>query len=419
MPSVKLEARNLRKLAPPSPKDGNARRDYFDSNERGLHLRVTESGARSFALLYRTNGTLKRYTIGPLDEWTLADAREKARDLKAQARLGSDPQAEKVAAREAEKIARKRATLGGDTLKDLGEKFMAEEGPKLRETTRRGWSRYLRVEVEPVLGHLKPTDVTRGQVRDLLKGIVKRGSPVSANRCFEIIRRVYRWALAEDIVTTDPTAGLHKLSEEKPRSRTFTNDELRSIVAALPGSEVVDLVPLMLYTGTRVTETASAKWADVDFERSTLTIPADVSKSSDPHVIPLSHGALAVLKRIQEQQESSPWLFPAPWLRDGHLTKDAVSHALRDVASRAGIAGLRSHDLRRTVADRLESDLNVRPDVDDDIQGHRRAKLRRTYRPTVNLNEARKALDRWSRHLDDILAGRTAEKVVSIDAERA
>jgi hypothetical protein len=82
---------------------------------------------------------------------------------------------------------------------------------------------------------------------------------------------------------------------------------------------------------------------------------------------------------------------------------------------------LHLHDVRRTVADRLRSDLDIPPHVvDAGVLGHEIPKLWRTYMPSANLGEIRRALDRWSVHLDGILSGETTEpaKVVPIAAAR-
>jgi hypothetical protein len=70
--------------------------------------------------------------------------------------------------------------------------------------------------------------------------------------------------------------------------------------------------------------------------------------------------------------------------------------------------------MRRTVSDRMRSDLDVAPHVVAlGVLGHATPKLLKTYMPSVNLAEVRRALEAWSRHLDGILAGEaTSTKVL-------
>lgn len=72
------------------------RTDYFDASPgspRGFCVRVTSTGHRSYSLLYRSRrtGRLLRVKLGNVDEVTLAAARARARDLRAEIQLGIDP----------------------------------------------------------------------------------------------------------------------------------------------------------------------------------------------------------------------------------------------------------------------------------------------------------------------------------------
>ncbi len=57
---MKLNARTVDSIKPTPGK----RVDYFDSEVRGLALRVTEHGVKSWSVLYRHRGRLRRLTLG-------------------------------------------------------------------------------------------------------------------------------------------------------------------------------------------------------------------------------------------------------------------------------------------------------------------------------------------------------------------
>ena len=44
----------------------------------------------------------------------------------------------------------------------------------------------------------------------------------------------------------------------------YTNEEIRALFAALPGTELQDFVPLLFYTAVRSEEARGARWADFD-----------------------------------------------------------------------------------------------------------------------------------------------------------
>jgi hypothetical protein len=95
---AKLTARTVEGLKPTPGK----RMDYHDTEVAGLTLRVTERGAKSWTVMYRHRGRLRRLTLGSATVIGLADARERARDAALRASKGADPAAEKRESRRAE-----------------------------------------------------------------------------------------------------------------------------------------------------------------------------------------------------------------------------------------------------------------------------------------------------------------------------
>jgi integrase len=112
------------------------------------------------------------------------------------------------------------------------------------------------------------------------------------------------------------------LAEEKPRDRIYSSDEIRAIFAALPGTQLEDLVPLIFHTATRSEETRAATWSQIDFDARLWTIPPERSKNGKAHLVPLSSGAMKALDRIRERQAARPseYLFAA-FSRAGHMEK--------------------------------------------------------------------------------------------------
>src|SRR2546422_5087353 len=99
----------------------HGRTDYTDELVRGFRLRVGTDGSRVYSVGYFTGGRWKRYTIGRVGDLTLAGAREAARQIRARARLGEDPQAARVSERQA-----------GQTFGDLTSLYVEKHGPTMR-----------------------------------------------------------------------------------------------------------------------------------------------------------------------------------------------------------------------------------------------------------------------------------------------
>src|SRR2546425_3652713 len=101
MPRVRFTDRGVMSLKPIPGKQV----DYFEERMPGFGLRVSPSGHRSWIVMYRARGRLRRLTLGPYPPLSLADARAKAKLALSGVAQGGDPAAEKRAERRAETFA--------------------------------------------------------------------------------------------------------------------------------------------------------------------------------------------------------------------------------------------------------------------------------------------------------------------------
>ena len=260
----------------------------------------------------------------------------------------------------------------------------------------------------PRFGNADPDAIKPTEVRLFLDGIAKK-VPTMANRVLEAFRRCYTWGLSRGLVTTTPFVGVEKPSQERKAVRTYTNDEIRKMLAAVQGTELADLVPLIFHTATRSHETRAMRWSQVDLERAIWRIPPQLAKTGDvvqqAHDVPLSKGAVAILKRIQKRQRAAPvvgikaadFVFPAP-TREGHMDKpNKATAALKEALGVEDRGFL--HHIRRTVADRMKKDLGIAPWVVEAILGHAQERLVETYMPSSPLSLMRQGLEAWNDHL--------------------
>ena len=124
----------------------------------GFGLRVTAAGSRTFILNYRTKaGRERRFTIGSPPTWSLNQARDEARKLKAQVDQGGDPLADVKAKRQAK------------TVRELCEVFAEEHLPSLRPSSADDYRAMMRDKVLPTLVPLKVADVRYDDIASLRK----------------------------------------------------------------------------------------------------------------------------------------------------------------------------------------------------------------------------------------------------------
>jgi integrase len=400
MAVVKLTARNIATL----PGQSDRRVDYVDAILPGFTLRVSPRGSRTFAVRYFRNGKVQRYTIGPTPPLSLAAARDLARRVLADVTKGADPQGEKVAAR------RKR-TQGLMTLGSLCERFLSEGKNKdnlpLRPSTLYNWHNIVKAEIEPAFGSRRPEEITRREVRTFVETIAEH-RPYWANRVFELLRRVFSWAVENELLAASPCVGLKKPGGENPRDRVLSSDEIRSIWGALDGGGLfADAVRLLFLTAARPREVLNARWAEVDLEDRFWRIPSARMKNREPHVMPLSAGTMAVLERLRKAAASDEWLFPSP-VGAGPLV--AIAKQVQRIRKQAGVS-FQLRDVRRTVRTRLR-EMGVSQDVSEAILSHAPPRIIRTYDRYEPVPEMRTALEAWSARLERIVSDEVRKAVV-------
>ena len=97
MPKISFTVRGIGAIEPPS----EGRREYWDKGMPGFGFRISFTGMKSWVVLYRSKGRLRRHTLGTYPAMTLADAHDWARKSLNEAANGRDP----AAAKQEERIA--------------------------------------------------------------------------------------------------------------------------------------------------------------------------------------------------------------------------------------------------------------------------------------------------------------------------
>src|SRR5687768_279011 len=159
MPKLTFNDAALRAIQP-----GVNQANYWDTLERGLGMRVSPGGTKTFFIYYRHQGIQRRYTLGLYGRLTLAAARRAARIALGDVAKGLDPAGAKKVERDA------------DTFKSLAEKYIEQHAKKYK----RSWKedqRMIHASLLPAWGSRKVVHITRRDIRQVLQGIIARDAP--------------------------------------------------------------------------------------------------------------------------------------------------------------------------------------------------------------------------------------------------
>jgi integrase len=371
---------------------------YTEWGERGLGVRVTPNGVKTFIFKYRFDGKVRWMTLGTYPELTLADAHEAHADAWKVLRQGVNPGAKAITERKEERDAPTMAALADEYL---------EKWAKPRKRSWREDARILQKDVLPAWGHRKAKDITRRNVIGLLDDIVDRGAGIMANRTLATIRKMFNFAVSRDIVAVSPCLAVSAPAPEQRRDRVLTTDEIRALWHGLAGAKMAEgtkfALKLQLVTAQRKVEIVSATWEEIDFTDKWWTIPPEKAKNKMAHRVPLSPLALELLQAAKNIVGDSPWIFPSPQT-DRHITPEAVDHAIR----RHGLEHLGFtfwvHDLRRSAASHMTG-MGISRLVVSKILNHVERGITAVYDRHNYDKEKRQALEAWGRKLQAIVEG--------------
>ena len=396
---LRLTEQSIRKLTP--PETGN--RITYDDVVPGLGLRVTKAGARSFVLNFHVRGRERRLTIGSFPAWSATAARERAKELRRQIDNGEDP------------LSAEQQRRGEPTFGDLVQEYLEIEARK-----QKGFKEYRRLltrDALPSWRNVRAADIRR---RDVIALIERKAdtAPIVANRLFELLRRVFNFAIRRDIVDSTPCAQVKKPGQERSKDRVLSGEEIREFWNALDtpafSAQCAAAQRLILATAQRPGEVVGIEWSEVDLGSAWWTIPALKAKNGLTHRVALNKTALQILKSLLQ---ASRWVFPSP-KQDKPLHRGALALALRRARQREdhrlGVNEFSPHDLRRTAASHMAS-LGVERFVIGRVLNHVEPGVTRVYDRHSYDQEKKKALDRWNRYLRHLVGiGGSEPKVVQM-----
>ena len=242
------------RVAAARARDGT-RAELRDALVRGLVLRVSASGTKSWSVQTVHRSEKVRVTLGAYPTLGLADARNKAQAVLVDLSQGRDPRAEKAIAKT------------NPTVADLVEEYTQRRAPQLKPAGARERLRLLRKHLAP-LSKRKVADLTRRDVVRVLDEVEESGA-VARNRCLTAISAWLAFAVDRGVVETNPALGIRRLPETS-RARVLDDSELRYLwrrLDELPLARATVLaLKLVACTGCRPGEATGARWDEIDGE---------------------------------------------------------------------------------------------------------------------------------------------------------
>jgi len=397
---TKLTAISVENAKPPTE-----RRENPDSGCRGLYLVLQPSGAKSWAIRFRFDGKPCKQTLGSFPAVSLAEARRLATAALAQVAQGVDPRLEK---RQAKAEAAER---GRDTIERLTAQFLEWQGKRLRPNSLHQLDHIFTDIVAPAWHGRDVHSIARRDAIELTEAVAEK-TPIMANRLHSGLHRFFRWLCERDVILASPLVGVPRPASERARERTLSERELVALWRACDAVEepARSWVRMLILLGQRRSEIAGMRRSEIDGDL--WHLPAARMKGKVAHVLPLPAQAMAIIEALPRIGDSDLVFTP-----NGRSPLDHFDRLKKEIdAEMKPAAPWTWHDVRRSTASALAG-LGVAVPVIEKILAHRSGTFRGvtgTYQRHSFIPEMRSALERWSEHLDRLVRGVPAAKVVPI-----
>jgi integrase len=289
-----------------------------------LYLRVAEGGSKQWVFRYAANGRLRDMGLGAVAPrgFTLAQAREKAREARLLRLEGIDP----IAYRREQRGAAIATAAKAMTFRQCAEGFIKDNEKEWKNAAHHAqWTTTLTKYVYPKLGELPVAVINTPLVLEVIKPLWTR-IPETASRVRGRIEAVIGWATVHHYRKGDNPARWQGLLEHALPARSKVAKTQHHI--ALPYAEIAPFMArlrqdtsaaarcleFIVLTGARLAEATGAMWSEINLDARTWTVPAGRMKGGREHKVPLSKAAIAVLEAMRAVRMSG---FVFPGMRDG------------------------------------------------------------------------------------------------------
>ena len=388
------------------------------SDGKGLSIRITPRGVKTWVFRYQFNETPRRMTLGGYPGITLADARLRHAEAMQLIQKNIDP-GKKA---QEEKNRSKASPTFKDFIYELWETELKEKKSG-SETLR-----LLKKDIVPSWGRRKVGEIKRRDIVLLLDGIKRRGAPITRNRVHSALTRLFNFAAERGVIEDSPCTRIRKLTETN-KSRVLTDAEIKLLWEALDlENKSIDIfwttkmvLKMILLTGQRSGEICGMTLKEIDLDKGIWILPAARAKNGEEHKLPLTDSALSIIRQARDLfGYATPYVFQSS-CREGHVLAHSCSRAILRHRTEMGIEEpFTPHDLRRTVRTRF-AELKVEEFIAERVLGHKLQGVLAIYNQYDYLPEKRKALEAWEKRLKAIVGIETVRSgnVIPFEARHA
>ena len=325
---------------------GKPRIEYCDlhPDARGMYIEVgaNNPGHGIYRVRLKVGGKSTHFVIGKTDAITLQSARQQTVALKAQLATGVNP----------------KATVDKPKAEELTfAKFFEDHYYPHVVSRKRSHKRdkELAVRVIKAMGNKKLSEINRLMLSNFHTALLdeEKLAPATCDLHLRFIKHALTLACEWSMLEKNVASRFPMFNVDNRSNDFLTDAQLQCFVQTVQASKnkvIANLILFMLSSGMRMTEAMSIKWADLNLDSRTISIPARNAKSRRLKSIPMSDMAAEAILSQSATRGDSEFVWVNPKTGNRYVNINKPFDVLR---KKAGVPTFKIHGLRRTFATTL------------------------------------------------------------------
>lgn len=267
----------------------------------------------------------------------------------------------------------------------------------------------------PGIGSRPVKEITRPELVELVRKVEARGTLNAAGKIRQWLHQIFRYGLAKGVVDANPATDLNVVAKQAKAVRHHPHVRFADLPELLVKLETVKIhlftrcaIRLLVLTAVRAGELRAAPWTEFDLDAATWTIPKERMKARRPHVVPLPHQAVAILRQLQKISGGYALLFPGQQNPDRPMRENTINKTLRLIGYEGRQTG---HGFRHLLSTELNGRGYNKDWIERQLAHGDSDEIRDTYNHATYLEQRREMMQAWADSVDALCAG---TNVVSI-----
>ncbi len=367
----------------------------FDSG--GLFLLIQPSGGKWWRYKYRFAGKEKLLALGSYPDVSLAQARERHVLARKALAEGNDPS--QIKKSDKQMIVTKHENHFEAIAREWHGKRSHTWTPKYAASA----MRRLEADIFPKLGARPIAEITPPEMLAALRVIEARGAHDLAHRVQQVCGQIFTYAIVTGRAERNPVNDLRGaltpvIKKHNAYLKAEDLPEFLEKLNAYDSPQTRLAMNFLLLTFVRTGEMRGAMWSEINMGKAEWRIPSERMKMRDPHIVPLSTQAMAVLEELKLITGHWEHIFPNQHKPKGQMSENTILYALY----RMGYHGKSTGHGFRATASTILNEHGFRPDVIERQLAHaERNGVRKAYNHAQYLPERRDMMQWWGNYLEE------------------